>query len=71
MTAQNHEIIPDEPEDELLTHWLLNQMVQEDRWELTDLGREYLREARTEQSEILERLQDRDERRVSTILSNR
>ena len=71
MTAQNHEIIPDEPEDELLAHWLLNQMVQEDRWELTDLGREYLREARAEQSEILESLQDRDARRVSNILSNR
>ena len=65
-----YQTIDDEPDD-LLAIYIREQMVAAERWDLTDLGREYLREAKTEQSEILERLQDRDERRVSNILSNR
>ena len=46
-------------------------MILDERWDLTELGRDYLREARVEDAEILERLQERDERRVFSILANR
>lgn len=71
MTATNHPITDTETDDDLVVIKPLNEMVLEERWHLTELGRDYLREARAEDCEILERLQDRDERRVSTILANR
>ena len=46
-------------------------MILGERWDLTDLGREYLREAQAKETETLERLQDRDERRFNNILANR
>lgn len=70
MTTTNHPITDDEPDDKLVVIKLLNEMILDERRELTDLGRTHLREAIAENSEILERLQDRDERRVSNILSN-
>lgn len=71
MTTTNRSTVNAEPDDELVVIKLLDEMVLHERWDLTDLGREYLQEARTEGSEILQRLQDRDERRVNTILANR
>ena len=71
MTTTYHPDIYAEPDDELIVIKLLNEIILNDRYDLTDLGREHLREARAEDSEILERLQDRDERRVSNILANR
>ena len=71
MTTQNNPNIDAEPADELVVTKLLNEMVLAERWELTGLGLAYLREARAEDSEILERLKDRDERRVNNILANR
>lgn len=38
-------------DDPLLTMWKLNRMVQDDRWELTELGREYLRDQRTAETD--------------------
>lgn len=57
--------------DESVVIKLLNEMILDERWDLTNLGLDYLREARTEDAEILERLQDRDERRGANILTNR
>ena len=71
MTTTNRPNIDAEPDDELVVTKLLHAMILDERWELTDLGRAHLREARAEDSEILERLQDRDARRLNTILSNR
>ncbi len=71
MTIQNPAIIGDDPEDELAVGALLSEMIQDERWELTDYGRAHLLEARADNPEILERLQDRDERRVSNIPNNR
>ena len=70
MTTQNHSPIDAEPDDELVVIKLLNEMILNDHCDLTDLGRAHLQEARAEDSEILERLQDRDERRVNNILAN-
>ena len=71
MTATNHPITDAEPDDELVVIKLLNEMILDERWDLTNLGRSHLREAEAENAEILERLQDRDERRVNDILANR
>ena len=70
MTTTNP-ITDAETDDELVVIKLLNEMTLNDRYDLTELGRAYLQEARAEDYEILERLQDRDERRVSSILANR
>lgn len=71
MTTIDNPNLDAEPDDELVVIKLLNEMVLDERWELTDYGRAHLQEARAEDSEILERLQDRDARRLNTILSNR
>ncbi len=71
MTTTNHPNLDAEPDDELVVIKLLNEMILDERWELTGHGRDYLQEARAEDSEILERLQDRDEPRVNHILANR
>ena len=71
MTTTDHPITHTESDDELIVIKLLNEMILDDHCDLTDLGWAYLREARAEDAEILERLQDRDERRVNTILANR
>ena len=71
MTTNTHPTIDAEPDDELVVIELLIEMVLDERWELTDLGRTHLQESRAEDAEILERLQDRDERRVNNILTNR
>lgn len=71
MTTTNHSAVDAEPDDDLVVMKLLNEMILGERWDLTDLGRCRLREAKAEDAEILERLQDRDERRVSSILANR
>ena len=71
MTTTNHPNIDAEPDDELTVIRLLNEMILNERWDLTDLGRAHLQEVRAEDSEILERPQDRDERRVNNILANR
>ena len=71
MIATNHPTIDTEPDDQLIVIKLLNEMILDERWDLTDPGRAYLREAKAEDSETLERLQDRDERRVNNILANR
>ena len=42
MTTQNHETIDVGQEDELIVLKLLSQMVQDDRWDLTERGREYM-----------------------------
>ena len=65
-----YQTIDDEPDD-LLAMYIREQMVAEERWGLTELGRERLREARAEDEGILQRLQDRDERRFSNIMANR
>ena len=67
MTTNTHPTIDAEPDDELVVIKLLIEMVLDERWEVTDLGRAHLQEARAEDAEI----QDRDERRVNRILSNR
>lgn len=71
MTIPNNDTTHVTQEDELVVIRLLNEMVLAERWDLTNLGRDYLREAKAEDTEILERLQSRDERRVSNILQNR
>ena len=71
MTTTNHSAIDAEPDDDLVVIRLLNEMILGERWDLTDLGREYLREAQAKETETLERLQDRDERRFNNILANR
>ena len=71
MTTTNHPTIDAEPDDELVVIKLLIEMTLDERWDLTDLGRTHLREARAEGSEILEHLRDRDERRGNNILTNR
>ena len=71
MTTTNHLNLDAEPDDELIVIKLINEIILDERWELTDLGRAHLQEARAEESEILERLQNRDERRVNHILANR
>ena len=71
MTTNNHPVTDAEPDDELVVIKLLNELILDERWELTDFGRSQLREAIAEDSEILERMQDRDERRVNNILLNR
>ena len=71
MTTTNHPNIDVEPDDELIVIKLLNEMILDERWVLTDYGRAHPQEARAEEPEILERLQDRDERRVNHILANR
>ena len=42
MTTQNRETIDVEHEDELIVHHLLTQIIQDEQWELTELGRERL-----------------------------
>ena len=42
MTTQHHETIEASQEDELLVHRLLADMIQGERWELTELGRQRL-----------------------------
>ena len=42
MTIQNHETIDIGQEDELVVQKILTEMIQEERWELTDLGRQRL-----------------------------
>ena len=71
MTTTNHPNIDAERDDGLIVIKLLNEMILDERYDLTDLGRAHLQEARAEDSKILERLQDRDERRVNNILANR
>ena len=71
MITNTHPITDAEPDDELVVIKLLNELILDERWELTDFGRSQLREAIAEDSEILERMQDRDERRVNNILLNR
>lgn len=71
MTTTNHPGVGTEPDEELVVIKLLNEVILNDRYDLTDLGREYLREAQAEETETLERLQDRDERRFNNILANR
>ncbi len=43
MTTKNHASTDVEHEDELIVQKLLSEMVQDERWELTDLGRQRLR----------------------------
>ena len=72
MTTTNHPNIDAEPDDELIVIKLLNEMILDERWELTGHGRAITcGKPSAEDSEILERLQDRDERRVNSILANR
>ena len=40
MTTKNHETIDVNHEDELIVHHLLSEMIQNERWELTELGRQ-------------------------------
>ena len=42
MTTKNHASTDVEHEDELIVQKLLLEMVQDERWELTDLGRQRL-----------------------------
>ena len=42
MTTQNPVTIDVEHEDELIVHHLLTQIIQDEQWELTELGRERL-----------------------------
>ena len=70
MTTTNHPTIDAEPDDEIVVIKLLIEMVLDERWDLTDLGRAQLSEAKVNSSEIVERLQDRDERCVNNILAN-
>lgn len=71
MTTHNQDTIDVTQDDELVVIKLLNEMILDERWDLTDLGRAYLRDAKAEDPEILARLQDRDERRVGNALANR
>ena len=74
MTTQLNESTDVEPEDELVVLKLLSEMVQNERWELTDLGRAHFSEGGTERSqptETMERLADRDERHAANGLRNR
>ncbi len=71
MTTTNHPTVDAEPDDDLVVNKLLNELIMDDRWNLTDLGRTHLREARTRDSEIMERLQDRDKHSVNHILNDR
>ena len=40
--ADHIRAIDPDPDDEMIVHWLLNRLVSEERWELTDLGRHQL-----------------------------
>ena len=71
MTTTNRPDIDAEPDDELVVIKLLNEMILDERWDLTGLGHAHLREVKAEDAQVLERLQDRDERRVNNILANR
>ena len=71
MTATDHPITDAATDDEIVVIQLLHEMILDEPWDLTDLGREYLREVVAEESGVLERLRDRDERRVTNILANR
>ena len=42
MTTKNHASTDVEHEDELIVHHLLTQIIQDEQWELTELGRERL-----------------------------
>ena len=44
MTTQSHVAIDTDHEDELVVIKVLSEMTQEERWELTELGRERLQD---------------------------
>ena len=71
MITTNHNTIDAAPNDEFVVIKLINEIVLDDRWDLTHLGHARLQAARGEVSAILERFQDRYERCVNHILSNR
>ena len=70
MTTTNQNIDA-EPDDELVVIKLLIEMVLEERWELTDLGRQHLQEVSAENAAVLEGLQNPDEGRAANMLANR
>ena len=45
MTTTNHPAVNAEPDDELIVIKLLDEMILEERWEVTDLGRARLQES--------------------------